>query len=390
MMLTRRALARGLVGALGLATLARHAVTRPASAGGRGVDLAPLQRAFAPPAKAPDLLLSFARWLQTAAAAGLPLAEGLGGDRGSWTDRFDEHWIEEGADLSERFAPIIPLGDGSQIALWNRADGNSDWPVVLIGGEGEAAVLADTLAGFLARLALAKFDEPADVDVGQDGYSWLEFRATIEDEDAATAAAATAEERADLAAARIARKALGDWLRTQVGQDDLASLARRRTPYGALREFFDAHVQSVHARQQGSAHWRALRELMDRHAPVGRLAIARDVQILCAADHFAMGGISRRVFTPFEDRAKAEPIVRALREERVMRLPAHGLWFSATLRVYPRGTDGPIDLVTKYLNPLDEYPGMPTLPADAIRADFKRYPRTPWWTPDWLQAICRA
>ncbi|MEP7042758.1 MAG: hypothetical protein ABI843_06825 [Dokdonella sp.] len=88
-----------------------------------------------------------------------------------WTDRFDECWIEEGADLSEPFAQFLPIGDGAQIALWNRSVGpGSRWAVVLIGGEGKAVVLADTLTGFLARIALAQFSEAVGAD-DRDDYS---------------------------------------------------------------------------------------------------------------------------------------------------------------------------------------------------------------------------
>lgn len=391
MTLSRRDLVRSLLCASGLAVSLGSRFAAAAAGAADDVDMAALKRAFAPPATAPDSLLTFARWSNGAASAGLPFAEGLWGDHGSWTDRFNEYWIEEGSDLAERFAQILPIGDGSQIALWNRSGGAAtQWPVVLIGGEGEAAVLADSWNGFLARIALAQFSEPAGVDTGADDYSWLEFQTAIEN-DGSDAAHASDDERAEFAAARAARKALGRWLRETTGRPDLAALARRATPCHALREFFDAHRKSVMARRSASKDWLALRALMRPHANAGKVATSRDFDIVCADDHFAIGELDGRTFVPFKDAAKAEPLIRALREERTQRFAAHGLWHSATVRVYPDALqDDQLDLIANYLAPLDERRAIPRPPAAAVRADFKRCPRTSWWTPGWLKAIVAA
>jgi len=389
--LTRRDLVRGLACASGLGLSLRPRVAAAAAGASDEADMAALKRAFAPPATAPDSLLAFARWSRSEAAAGLPFAEGLWGDHGSWTDRFNEYWIEEGSDLAERFAQIVPIGDGSQIALWNRSGGPAaQWPVVLIGGEGEAAVLADSWNGFLARVALAQFSEPAGVDTGTDDYSWLEFQTSIEN-DGGDAAHSNKGERAELAAAREARKALGEWLRKTTGQPDLVALARRATPYHALREFFDAHRKSVIARRGASHDWLALRELMRPYGNAGKLATSRDIDIVCADDYFVIGELDGRTFVPFKDAAKAEPLIRALREERTQRFAAHGLWHSATVRVYPDALqEDRIDLIANYLDPLYERRAVPRPAAAAVRADFERCPRTSWWTPGWLKAIVTA
>lgn len=389
----RRALLRagaGLAGAALLAPLLSARDARAETYAYRKVDEARLRRAFAPPAQAPELLLAFARWLNAQAPPGLPLAEGLSGDDGAWTARFNDYWIEEGADLSETFAIFLAIGDGGDVALWNRDGGpSSRWPVVLIGGEGEAVVLADSFAGFLARIATAQFDEPgAGAD---DGFSWSEFRTDVESDDEE----ADAEARADLAAARKARRALGDWLRRQTGQDDLAALARRRVPRDALRKRFDAHLEAVHERQRASTDWRVLRALLQQDRPKGYRGSYDDLHVVCAGDFFRVGTLSRRGrrFVPHARSGEIEPLVRALREDRARRFPAHGLWFHARLRVYTADTvsdpqqPGLVDLIAQYLDDASDMSWLPRPPAAAIRADCARRPRSEWWTPDWLKAV---
>lgn len=353
----------------------------------RKVDPAHLRRAFAPPAQAPDLLLAFARWLNTQAPPGLPLAEGLSGDNGKWTARFNDYWTEEGADLSERFAIILAIGDGGDIALWNRDGGpSSHWPVVLIGGEGEAAVLADSLAGFLACIALEQFDADAG---SQDGFSWSGFEIDVDEE-----VEDADEQRADAAAAQKARKALAGWLRGQTGQNDLAALITQRVPRDALRRLFDAHQKAVRERQRASADWRALRELVEPDRPQGSRS-SSDLHIVCAGDFFRIGDMSKhgRRFEPYARSAQIEPLIRALREERARRFPAHGLWFRALLRIYAAETSsdeqqpGQIDLIAQYLDDASDMSWLPKPPAAAIRADLARWPRGEWWTPAWLKAI---
>lgn len=353
---------------------------RVAAAGGayRHVDPARLRGAFAPPAQAPELLLAFARWLDSEAPPGLPLAEGLSGDDGRWTSRFNDFWIEEGADLSESFAIFLTIGDGGDVALWNRrGDASSHWPVVLLGGEGEAVVLADSFAGFLARLALQRFDDEAPDDA--DRYAWGEF------------------EDAGGADARIARTALGGWLREQAGRDDLSALARREVPPDALRGFFDAHRKTVLGRRSASADWRALDALLQQDRANARKSGGhRDLFVVCAGDFFRIGDLSAhdRRFVPHPRSTELEAPIRALREERAHRFPAHGLWFHARLRAYDidpsAGRSAAVDLVAQYLDDAADMSWLPRPPAAAIRADCARRPRSSWWTPAWLRAILAA
>jgi hypothetical protein len=386
----RRGLLRAgaaLAGAGLLAALPRPRAARAAEGAYGTIDSAALRRAFAPPAQAPELLLAFARWLGTEAPPGLPLAERLYGDHGKWTDRFNEFWIEEGADLSERFAVLVPIGDGGNVALWNRDGGpSSQWPVVLIGGEGEAVVLADSFAGFLARLALPQFED-GGADAGDhDTYLWSEFQG----DDERTGAARTAE--------AAARKALGVWLRRQTGRDDLDALAALRTPRDALRKFFDAHEKAVHERQRASADWRALRALVQADRPKGYRGSHTDLHVVCAGDFFRVGDMSAhgRRFVPYPRSAEIEPLLRALRDDRAQRFPAHGVWFHAQLRIYTADTaadeqqPGQVELIAQYLDDASDMSWLPKPPAAAIRADCKRWPRSAWWTPGWLKAIVAA
>jgi hypothetical protein len=331
-----------------------------------------LKRAFAPPHQAPQLLLDFARWLDTPAAADLPLADGLSGDRGSWTDRLNDFWIEEGSDLAEQFGIFIGIGDGSDVALWNRGGAPDTWPVVLIGGEGEMAVLADDFAGFLARVAAADFDDESE-------YGWSEFMARdeYEPEDEWDD-----EVRAEVARANKARKALGAWL---AARGVRAATGTLRTPPAALREFCEAHQRDVAARNAASADWREVVRLFAPFAKRGKASWGKELQIVCADDEFHIGELDGKKFTRFDASDAIEAPLRALREARAQRRPAQGLWHSATLR----GSGDDLALVARYLNPPDEYVATPRLSAAAVRKDYARKPRSDWWTPGWLREIVR-
>lgn len=340
--------------------------------------IARLRRAFAPPAQAPQLLLDLARWLETPQAGDLPFGDHVDGDGGEWVDRLSDFWVEEGSDLAEQFGIFMGLGEGSDIALWNRGGPSETWPVVLIGGEGEAGVLADDLAGFLARIALADFESGSEPD--GDGYSWLEFQAgeEYESEDQWDS-----ETRAGVEKARRARKALGEWLVRTTGSD-LAALRHDRTPANALRELFDAHQKAVLARRAADQNWHEVVRLFKPFAKRGKASWSKELHIVCAGDEFHIGKLNGRVFEPFAEAKAIEAPLRALREARAERQPSQGLWFSATLR----GTgDGEPDLIARYLNPLDEYIAAPRPSAEAVRADCKRKPRSDWWTPPWLRQI---
>lgn len=333
-----------------------------------------LRRAFAPPHEAPQLLLDLARWLETPAAQDLPFGDGLSGDRGSWADRFSDFWIEEGSDLAEQFGIFVAIGDGSDVALWNRGGAPDTWPVVLIGGEGEMVVLADDLAGFLARVASAQFDDASE-------YGWVEFMAgeEYEPEDDWDD-----ETRADAARARVARKALGEWLAQRAGRTAPAESRPQRTPPSALREFFEAHRKAVYARNAASDDWREVLRLFVPFAKRGKHGSRKELNIVCAGDEFHVGELEGRAFKPFAHAAAIEAPLRALREARAVRRPSQGLWFSASLR--SDGENG-AELIARFLNPLDEYVAMPRPSAAAVRADYARRPRSDWWTPDWLRAI---
>lgn len=70
-------------------------------------------------------------------------------------DKLNDYWIENGSQLADQFALWLCLGDGSMIGFWRPEHFGDDdvLPVVLLGSEGEQAVLGESLEEFLYRWA---------------------------------------------------------------------------------------------------------------------------------------------------------------------------------------------------------------------------------------------
>lgn len=360
-----------------------------------------LHRSFAPPHAPPALLLRWAGWLASDAAWGLPLRDFVGGDDGQWPSRLNDHWIAEGSDLADRFAIFMSMTEGSSVALWNAGGAPEGWPVVLIGSEGAAVVLADSLAGFLATIAVGRFEPVGDAGA-TDRFDWQDFRTEAE---VAPEDDWSEEELDEARAARDARGAMGRWLAGETGVADINALCSRRTPPGALGRHFDAHVREVDLRRAADPDWQALIAMMppfverareretELTATFAQLGIAPDLvrgaQRLATCD-FAIAGAGEELYlgelvagTPvrLEVEERARPHLLALRERRARRNPALGLWFTATLRCRSALRGSGFDLIARHREAPDERMG--ALPPAAIRADLLRLPPSLWWRSEW-------
>ena len=118
------------------------------------VDIDSLHKNFPAGFELPPCLLDFANWLKGKRAGSL-------GYFSLQSERFNDYWLENGADLHPSFAFFIRDPTGGQIGYW-RYDGRATVcpPVVMVGSEGELNILGDSLEDFLGLLAEGKTQTP--------------------------------------------------------------------------------------------------------------------------------------------------------------------------------------------------------------------------------------
>jgi hypothetical protein len=135
------------------------------------VDIESLHENFPADCQVPALLLDFGNWLKSMRAGSV-------GYFSLRSERFNDYWIENGADLHSNFAFFIRDPTGGQIGHW-LYDGRTTVspPIVLVGSEGELSILSDTLEEFLERLAEGNTQAPDLDSRDEDGKDDAEFRA---------------------------------------------------------------------------------------------------------------------------------------------------------------------------------------------------------------------
>lgn len=239
-------------------------------------------------------------------------------------------------------------------------------PVVGLGSEGDAAVLAGSLEGFLAKLARDAFSDSA----------WSDLAAVEEDEED--------DEEEDegnptRAADDEARDALAEWLAGRVGPERLDALAGEVCDSTAFAARMDAWM---HERETYWAEHPILTEIgraLSAHRPLGKTPWDRTqlraaiVGTLCEVQVYRAGP------QPVPKIAQVEPLLRALRDEQHRTDPDLGLWFEAHLTLDAKGCILPrFDYQTRPI-----VGGAPA-PVEQARSDLSRALRPARWVPDWL------
>ncbi len=140
------------------------------------VNIDSLHKNFPADCQVPSLLLDFGCWLESKRAQSV-------GCFSLQSERFNDYWIENGADLHPYFAFFICDCTGGQIGYWLYDERTTvSPPIVLVGSEGELSILSDTLQEFLKRLAEGS-TQADDLDSRDEGGTeraeltkWLESR----------------------------------------------------------------------------------------------------------------------------------------------------------------------------------------------------------------------
>ncbi len=316
-----------------------------------------LPSAFPPGHEPPQLLLDFADWLK-----GRPWGS-LGCFRLQGT-LSDEAPIVDGSALRREFSLFLYLPDGSLVGFWH-PDGvpTPSSPVVGLGSEGDAALLAGSLEGFLAKLAADAFSDSA----------WSDLAAAEEDDEEED------EGNPTRAADDDARDALAEWLAGRVGSERLDTLAGEVCDSTAFAARMDAWMHEREAYWAGHSILTEIGRALAAHRPPGKTPWDRTqlraaiVGTLCEVQVYRAGP------QPVPEIAQVEPLLRALRDEQHRADPDLGLWFEAHLALDAKGC----------ILPCFDYQTRPILggapaPVEQARSDLSRAPRPARWVPDWL------
>ncbi len=305
------------------------------------VNIESLHKNFPADCEVPALLLEFGYWLKS------KLRGSLGYFRLE-SERFDDYWIENGADLHPYFAFFIRDPTGGQIGYW-LYDGRTTVapPVVMVGSEGELNILSDTLEEFLKRLA--------------DGNTQAH---DLDSRDQA------GDEEAELAKWSESRS-----VKTPIHRPrDRPDLTQWMEEWGQQqREWID----------EDPVHLQIADRLRKFVKPNARPWETANFDVLLVGTQFRMW---HRSFgakpMPHHEISDLEFLFRSVREQRAQRFPERGLWFSSWVKA---GSQGGATLCCNFMEEPKILDERPIIPACDYERDLSVFPRSEHWTPGWLK-----
>lgn len=303
------------------------------------VDIPSLFRNFPEDLPVPLLLVDFAEWLQQQEWGTLGYFRLV-------SERFNDSWIENGADLHPQFAFFLTEPSGGQIGFWRYKGASSETaPIVYVGSEGELAILADSLPEFLSRFADGDVGVPDLDDSDQEEGGRADFK---------------------------------NWLRAR-GIDSTSSFEGHHPDLTQWMGSWGKRQQAAFANHSACAQINAtLRKYVK---PKSSGWDYDTFEILFAGPRLKIWLHSRAPQLIFpNDIAALEAPLRTLREERRATIPERGAWLSARLRFTNAGVSS---LACNYMD-LPEFAGESITPED-YRSDFVDYPRSAHWLPDWAE-----
>jgi hypothetical protein len=308
------------------------------------IDLDSVRRAFPLRLEAPSLLIDFAAWLD-----GRPWGSvGCFDLAGQFAEQAP---IVDGGPLRNDLALFLALPEGSAAGAWFAPGiASDDAPIVVLGSEGQHEILAPSLAGLLAKIALQRFEE--------DG-AWIDFTPHEDSEDATDK--------------------LGDWLRKRLGTKDLERLAETASGLPDFARWLGKWCTDREAHWANHPLTVELACHLTAHKPAGENPWETTHFEVAIAGHQYQVRVLRRGRQPIDEAAAIEPVLRRLRDDMWRAEPDMGLWYQMR---FAMSADGRIF-------PNFDYESRPTFgdaPADLAEAtaDLIRAPRPARWTPPWL------
>lgn len=308
------------------------------------IDIDSIRRAFPPGTEVPPLLLGFAGWLE-----GRPWGSvGCYGLMGQFSDGAP---IVDGSPLRDKFALFMRLPEGSEVGAWYGAGPDqSDAPIVVLGSEGQYDVLAPSLRGLLAKIALQKFDD-----------HWSDF---LPHEDADD----TTDE-------------LAHWLTARLGTDDLEALMGSTPEQPDFRRWMEKWCRDREDYWSNHPMMAELGWRLAAHLPKGKNPWDKTHFEVAIVGNQFQASVLRRGRQPVEEAGKIEPLLRELRDDMRRAQPHLGLWYQMDFGLY---ADGRVMPRFDY----DTRPMIGEAPAELAeaQADLARAPRPERWVPPWLAA----
>ena len=304
------------------------------------VNVESLHRNFPSEWKVPSLLLEFANWLKDKTPGRL-------GYFSLQSERFDDYWIENGADLHSNFAFFVRDPTGGRIGYWlYEGQATESAPIVLLGSEGETKILAASLDEFLRRLAEGTTGA-ADLDSHDGGK----------------------EDGAELT----------EWL----------SVRKEQTPQKA-RAIPDLSTWLDNWGQQ-QRDWINSNVYLQKIADRLRKYVKADAQpwettnfdVLLVGSRFEIWHRSYGLHAlPTDEIPELERLFRSVREERAQVEPKRGLWFSTWVKV---GAEGGAVLCCNFMDEPNFLDYKPLIPVADYMQDLQSFPRSNHWIPEWLK-----
>jgi hypothetical protein len=322
------------------------------------IDIASLERNWPLGRALPSLVGDIARLL-------MPIEHGIVGYFEMKGARFDDYWIENGADLCEQFGFFLLLPDGSKIGMWFH-DGavTGAEPIVGIGSEGELEILAPNLQAFVQ--AWAK------------GNAWLDLGLSDAED--------TPEARTRWAEVGAKMQALADAAPDPPLSPAIASLPHFMEDYGKA---------SIKAMAAHPLHREILR-VMAAHVPSGEDKLEHYLQINIAGDRVELLPNATPEYYPKRAPVPAEssdliPLILKLRDERASGIHAgRGLWLSATLQIYQGDIYGLPEPLVILKGSWEFEPGFESggrMTKAELAADLARFPRDPRNRETWMDEL---
>jgi hypothetical protein len=305
------------------------------------VNIETLHKNFPADFQVPALLQDFGGWLKSKTAGSV-------GYFSLQSERFNDYWVENGADLHSRFAFFIRDPTGGQIGYW-RYDGRATVspPVVLVGSEGELSILSDSLEKFLERLAAGSTQAP-DLDSRDDGSA----------------------EAAELA----------NWLHARTVNPPIQSHRDHPDIKKWMEEWSQQQCEWI---DKDSLHLQIADKLRRYVKPNAQPWETANFDVLLVGTQFKMW---RSSFGPKpmtqDDTSGLEDLFRAVREQRAQKIPERGLWFSAWVKV---GSQGGAILCCNFMDQPKILGELPIIPTSDYERDLSVFPRSKHWTPEWLE-----
>lgn len=314
------------------------------------IDIPSLQRNWPDGREIPQVIINIASLLKSQIRGSVGYIEMNG-------SRFNDYWVEGGADLCDRFGMFLDFADGTQVGQWFHPGAvPGAEPIVEIGSEGDLNILAPNLHSFLRSWA------------NDSGHREL----TLDEEDR------TPDRLAQWQAVAAQMHSIIDAAPAHPPGAPIDDLPVFMASYGAA---------SIQAMRSNSTH-QEIAKVMDAHIPRGKESYEYyNAQIYIAGSRIEI--LPNALPPEYQERESLPerealiPLIIKIREQRSQNIPARGLWHCACLRIF---ADGSVWIPADWEAEPNFETGRRMTRAE-LDADLARFPRSDRWRMPWMDEL---